>query len=523
MKKLSLSAFSLLAGCSWWTSNMPTEEPAPVVETPVSVAVAPPEPERELHVFREASTSPIVTVRVTFDAGSADDYERFEGATFLAARLMAEGGAGQLSYAERERALFPMAAEISFDVDRDQTAFVGRVHRDHLEAFYALFRDMLLRPKYENVDYVRVLEQTKSELLVGLRSTDEEALGKELLQQMIFEGHPYGHATRGTVQSLDNMTLDALRTQRARLFCASHASIGLAGAAPEGFENRVRDDFAALTHPTCGARRGVLQASPVARRVWLVSKPDAASVAISMGMPIEVRRDSSDYPALVLAASYFGQHRQFSGVLMNKMRGDRGLNYGDYAYAENFAQLGWSVYPRTNVSRRSQHFSMWIRPVQPENAHFAIRMAVRELERFVEHGLSQEDFVRIRDYATQYYAFFQQTESQRLGYAIDDRFYGIETPWLERLRTQWQTLTVDEVNAAIRRHVHPENLQIVAIARDAEQLADALASDAPSPITYASEKPEAVLAEDREIQAFPLRIPRSRMHVVPIDSVFTGR
>src|SRR5467141_4810535 len=103
----------------------------------------------------------------------------------------------------------------------------------------------------------------------------------------------------------------------------------------------------------------------------------APATAISIGFPIGVTRADKDFYALLVANSYLGEHRTFNGRLMNTMRGDRGLNYGDYSYTEIFIQDGGSTFPLTNIPRRQQFFSIWIRPVPPVNALFALRQATR--------------------------------------------------------------------------------------------------------------------------------------------------
>ncbi|NOY92050.1 MAG: insulinase family protein [Deltaproteobacteria bacterium] len=468
------------------------------------------------------SNSPLITLRVVFDAGSADDPEGQEGITHLAAAIMASGGAGELSYSERMQRLYPMAASLEAHVDRDQTVFVGRVHADYLDEFYALFRDALLTPRFAQADFDRILSQTQSALTLELRGNNDEALGKEMLQAMIYPDHPYGRPAIGTETGLASLTLEGVRAFRRRVFCAGRASVGVAGRVPEGFAARVLDDVRSLSFDECQGRLALPEPSTATAEssVLLVDKPEARAVAVSMGLPIDVTRADEDYPALMLAASYLGQHRQFAGVLMQKIRGLRGMNYGDYAYAEHFEQAGWSRFPRTNISRRQQYFSIWLRPLRREQARFAIRLAVRELRRFVEEGLSEEDFTRIQNFAERYYALYQQTESRRLGFALDDVFYGQQQAWLEGLRQSWSSLTRDELNAAIRRHVHPEHLQIAVVVPDAEAFASELAAQTPSPIEYRASVSAEVLAEDREIVSYPIGIPRSRMRIVPVAQTF---
>jgi zinc protease len=481
------------------------------------------EPLGKTGLIAQPSDTPVIDFRVAFDAGSAADPEGQEGVTRLAARLMVEGGAGELDYQTLTERLYPMAGSIDAYTGRDQTVFVGRVHRDHLEAFYDLFRSVLLEPRMGERDFERVRSRAQNALTLELRGSDDEALGKAALQGMLYESHPYAHPPLGTEASLASLTVAQAQAQRRRVFCAGRAIVGVAGGFPEGFAARVKRDVEALAFEECEGRQ-VLPSPPEvqAPRILLVDKDEASSVAMSLGLHTEVRRDHPDYPALVLAAAYFGQHRQFVGRLMQAMRGERGLNYGDYAYATHFEQEGWSRFPRPNIARRQQYFSMWIRPVRLEQAHFALRMAVRELHRFVETGLSEEDFERVRRFVDRYYTLYLQTASRRLGFAIDDRFYGRDEPWLEHLRATWKELDSGAVNEAVRRHVDPERLQVALVHPEAEAFAATLASETPSPIDYPAPPSARVREEDAEIISYPVGIPRSRMKVVPVDELFAG-
>ena len=53
-------------------------------------------------------------------------------------------------------------------------------------------------------------KSSSSALTNSLRSNDE-ALGLELLQDEIYQGHPYGHSPIGTVEGLKSITLDDVK------------------------------------------------------------------------------------------------------------------------------------------------------------------------------------------------------------------------------------------------------------------------------------------------------------------------
>jgi zinc protease len=100
-------------------------------------------------------------------------------------------------------------------------------------------------------------------------------------------------------------------------------------------------------------------------------------VAFSLGFPIEVTRAHPDYAALLLVSSYLGQHRMSSGVLYDRMREKRGLNYGNYSYIEYFPRGMFLMEPPPNLARRYQIFQIWagalIRGLKPAPTGSALK------------------------------------------------------------------------------------------------------------------------------------------------------
>jgi zinc protease len=254
--------------------------------------------------------------------------------------------------------------------------------------------------------------------------------------------------------------------------------------------------------------------------VLLVEKA-GADASISFGFPISVRRGERDFYALWIANSWLGEHRTSSSHLYQVIREVRGMNYGDYSYIEAFPEGGNRRVPPSNVARHHQIFEVWIRTLPSAQAHFALRAAVRELQDLVDGGMSEEELELTRSFLSKYYLHFAETTTTRLGYAVDDRFYGIEgSGHLERFGEMMASITRDEVNAALKKHLRYENLKIAIITGDAKALAEALATDRPSPMEYASPKSEEVLKEDESISTFPLGIAAEAIRIVPVEEIF---
>jgi zinc protease len=195
------------------------------------------------------------------------------------------------------------------------------------------------------------------------------------------------------------------------------------------------------------------------------------------------------------------------------------MNYGDYAYIEAFPRGMFQFFPDPNIARQQQLFEVWIRPVVPENAHMALRIALHEVEQLVENGLTQQQFEASRDYLMKNVYVKTATASQRVGYALDSQWYGTGE-YVAHMRAALGKLTRDDVNRAIREHIRPRDMRIVMITKDAEGLKQQLLADGVSTVRYEAEKPQALLDEDRVIGAMKLGVRPDAVRVISVEDVF---
>jgi zinc protease len=463
-------------------------------------------------------SSPLVTLRAVFRAGAAQDPPGKAGAAWMTALLLSSGGSRTRTHKDILDAFFPMAVSVRSQADKEMICFAAETHIDNLAAFYDLFRAMLLDPGWRRDDFERLRDDAVNFLAVALRGQNDEELAKEILYQRIFLNHPYHHHSAGSVSSLQALTVDDLREFYLARFARENLTIALGGGYPPGFEHRIRQDFSSL--PLKARAQTAIPAPPpvAANEIYFVEKP-ARGAAISLGFPIQVRRGHPDFPALLLASSALGQHRMSSGRLFNRMRQIRGLNYGDYAYIEYFPGGMFTLEPDPNLARSHQIFQLWIRPVERAQAHFALRLALHELDRLVTHGLDPAEFERTRRFLPKYASLLLKSMDAQLGYAIDGDYYGIP-PYPDYLRESFSRLTLDNVNSAIRRHLRATNLKIVIVGENLAALRDDILANRPSPITYNSPKPEEILAEDASVQVRPIPVAPENAILVPVESAF---
>jgi zinc protease len=494
-------------------------------------------------VLLPVPAEPTVAFSVSFGAGSRHDPPGKEGLAYLAGLMLAEAGTKHRRYEEILEALYPLASDYGVRIDKERTTLTGRTHRDNVDRYVPLFTEAYLAPAYDARDFERLKSDAINEIENTLRYASDEELGKAALHAFVFEGTSYAHPPEGTASGLRSVTLDDVREFHRVHFTAENVVIGLGGGFDDALARRLTATKQALPAAASTVERGAGETtgsrdaarparlaaasdSPIAPRpirrneVLLLDKP-GADASISFGFPIGVRRGEPDFYALAIAVSWLGEHRNQASHLFQVIREIRGLNYGDYAYIEAFPEGGERTMPPVNVPRCQQLFEVWIRTLPNAHAHFALRAAVRELERLGDAGLRREDFELTRAFLEKYALHFAETTARRLGYAIDDRYYGREQEGhLERFRRMMRTLTLEDVNTAIARHLRGQSLKIAMVTGAAEDLKESLASGAPSPIEYATPKPRHVLDEDREIERYAVPVARDAIRIMRADQAF---
>jgi zinc protease len=461
--------------------------------------------------------SPIIAVRLLFKTGSIHDPAGKEGLASLTSAMVGDAGTQKRSYSELIDALYPMASSIEVETDREVTVISGEVHREKLAEYTALLTEAVLEPAFSDSDFSRNKEQALAYLTTTLRATNDELLGLEAIQQVIFDGHPYQHSPAGTVAALESITLEDVKKFYRDHFTQANLMLGVAGGYPEGYVASLQKSLSSLPHGEPGKLTKLPQPATVEGRQFTLIDKETDSVGVHIGYALPINRSDPDYYPLMVANSHLGEHRTFHGRLMQQLRGQRGLNYGDYSYIEYWHLPPFTMNPTPNVPRRQQYFSVWVRPVVPDTAHFAVRDALFEVDRLATRGLTQEEFELARDFLVNYSKLWGQTLPNRLAWHMDSRYYGMPY-YIDEIDKRLKTLTVDEVNAAVKKYIQTDDYYAVLVTNNAEEVKAYLEKDQPSPMKYNAPPEQQVLDADVTIQK--IEVDPTKIRIVPVAKMF---
>ena len=468
-----------------------------------------------------------VIIKLQFRNGSIADPKGNEGLTVATANLITQGGTKEMTYSEIQDKIYPWAAGYYASVDKEVATFTFMVHVDFLDQFFPIVKGLMLAPAFDQNDFTRVMKNQQNYVDQVIRASSDEEYSKKALEDLLFRGTNYQHMTAGKSESVKSITLDDIKRHYANVFTKNNLTIGIAGNYSDAFLKQLKADMATLSGKKYTQPKPGKANTPDGVVVEIVAKDNAFGSAVFTGTPLAITRSSKDFAALMVANSYLGEHRKSYGKLYQKIRETRSMNYGDYSYIEWYNNGGGFMLPPSGVPRQSNYFSLWIRPVQIAkqlnqqyaelsdikigHAHFALRMAVREVDKMIKEGITKEDFEATRAFLKSYIKLYVQTPNEQLGYLMDSKFYG-RNDFISEVDKEMAKLTVKDVNAAVKKYWRVNNMfvTIVTDKSEAEELAKSLKENTPSPMAYSNAVkaglPKEVLDEDDIVANYKLNV-----------------
>ncbi|HEX5063204.1 MAG TPA: pitrilysin family protein [Kofleriaceae bacterium] len=417
-------------------------------------------------VIVEASPdTPLVWFDVAIRGGAAADPVGVEGLHRHAA-LLARRGAGSRDRHALDDTLDSLGAAVDISVSRDAVTLSGLSLSRHLDAVIDLCADILAEPRLSEDEHARLLRETP-QVLDEIRD-DDSALATRWFDWVCSPGHPYGRTSLGTESSLEKISRPAATELWKREVVSNNMVIGLAGDIDDASATRIvqrlteriptgaKAPYKEDRSDETGAKRG--------RRVILVNKSDRTQAQLRIGH-LALRYGHPDTAALALAEAIFGG--MFSSRLMQEIRVKRGWSYG----------AGCAL----RRSRLPHWFEIWT-AAAIDVAGPAVGLILELLADYAANGPTDDEVDFARSYLIGAMPFHVATARQRMQLAVRDAVFELPAGYTADLPKALGQLTADDVRAACKRHLRPEDAVTVAVTT-AENAQQALAAAGAGPMT----------------------------------------
>lgn len=403
-------------------------------------------------LFIEDKALPRVSLNMMVKVGANQDPQELEGLSHLTGWLL-EDGTTQRSATKLADDFAAMGTELQASVTHETSSVAASCLSPQKERLLDLFSEVILSPGYAT----REIERKRAQSLSALEKMVENPGGyaDQLLNESIFQKHPYGRLVIGSASSLKKIGKSDIVKHYFKYYRPNNSLLAVVGSFDEKFRQAVRAKFAKWQAHEVESSSFPEEKGAVATKIRLVSKSGLKQAQIRFGQ-LGIRRTDPDFLKLRLANVILGG--AFESRLNQRVRDDLGLTYSISSQFD------------ARKDRGSFEISTFSRN---EKAGEAIRETLVELNKFAQRGVTSKELESAKALLIGQFPVAIET-SDRLAFNLMVlRYYGVSDDYLRNFVPEVQAISLSDVNEAIKKHFHPDQMSIVVFADQntvAEQL-----------------------------------------------------
>jgi zinc protease len=335
-------------------------------------------------------------------------------------------------------------------VSGDETGLVVAMDtvREHFPEAFALLAEILKEPAFPAAEF----DEIRRSRLAALESgrSDPQTLASTMLYR---HGNPFPPGHVRYVETLDEQiaatreaNLENVKRFYLDFYGASYAQLGVVGDVdPSDVQRLGEREFGLWKNPK-PYERVPNPYRDIAPQRFTIDIEDRANAVYMARVPIPMREDSRDYPALLLANYILGGSTD--SRLFNRIRQKEGLSYS----------VGSSFTP--DAYEPNSNFSVYA-IYAPQSRKRLDRAFAEELSRIVQEGVTPEEVENAKAAIALERRLALTQDAPLAATLARDLRLGRTMAFIQQVDQALAALTAADVNAALKKYLHPDAMSAV--------------------------------------------------------------
>lgn len=403
-------------------------------------------------VIFEDSRLPLVSYRLAFMTGDADDPVDSIGLTSALASMLTEGTENYSSLALAEK-IERLGASISASASDDFTVIAASTLALYNSEIINLLAEIVFRPTFPE-DELDLYRRNMIENLKFQRS-QPNFLANEQTARLIYGKHPYSRVSP-KASDIEKLTSSALSKFHRRQFVSNNAVLIVVGDVErEGLLSELKQHFGDW-------ERGIVaksqSATPNLREesiLTIVNRPGSAQANIVLAN-LAIKRDDPDFFSVLVMNQVLGAGAS-SRVFMN-LREEKGYTYG--------------AYTRTDAKRNAGDFEATAE-VRTAVTGDSLKEFFYELNRIRDEDVADNELADAKNFLTGVFPIRAETQEGLTNLIVSQELYGLPDDYLQTYRDHVSAITAADVRRVANKYIHPSKLAVVIVGDAAEILPQA--------------------------------------------------
>ena len=392
--------------------------------------------------FVENHALPMMDISVNFPAGSAHDSPETSGAAGMTQHLMAlvAGGLDEETLTNR---FADIGAVLGGNFDADRAGFKLRTLTSEQDTALETFSLVLHKPDFPEA----VLQREQARIVAGLQEaeTEPDSIAQKAFMRSLYGTHPYSLDQSGEIDTVQSLNVAHLRQFYQAHYTARSAVISLIGDLTPAQAKQIAERLSA------GLPQGpAVAAIPPVQSLKNASEKKlphpALQAHILLGQPGNKRGDPDFFPLYV--GNYILGGGGFVSRLTEEVREKRGLAYSVYSYFLPMAELG--------------PFQIGLQ-TKKEQVEEGLKLVKQTVQQFVDKGVTEKELQAAKDNLIGGFPLRIDSNGKILEYLNIIGFYKLPLDYLDNFNDHVAQVTVQQVNDAFKRRLHPETFATVIV------------------------------------------------------------
>ena len=390
----------------------------------------------------EDRTLPYVDVALLVGVGTSTEREKTRGITSLTGDLLT-GGTKSKTKEEVINAFALLGTELSVGVSKDYTLLSASSLSDDQVKLYTILSEIVSESSFKNSEVLR----SKTRLISEIEKMPDEArvFSKKLYDEFLFGQSSYAYDELGSKDSLENILSKQVADYYKKYFVPSNATLVVVGNFSLDLKSDLEKTFGSW--PSVNKAKAKLVRTSMdnldGHKVRLVGKDDLVQAQIKIGS-LGIDRSNKNYLKLQVAGTILGEG--FSSRLMEKIRNQLGLTYYISSSFESFMYAGSFM-------------------VETFTKNSTVRKTIDEilliLDDFYTNGVTASELQMAKDYLIGSFPSKLDTAIKQALILADLKFYDVDQSYLTDYVSNVRSLTLEDMNGAIKKNINPKKLKIL--------------------------------------------------------------
>lgn len=338
---------------------------------------------------------------------------------------------------------------IGASLNAGSTSIYASSLKKHQDKILDLMADVLFNPIFPQDE----LDKLKKQALTGLAAAKDnpDAISGVVTNALVYgKDHPYGE--NQTEESTERIAVDDIRAYYETYFKPNIAYLAIVGDINEKEAKELVEQYFGEWEP--GQVPAPVYEAPVTpsnRQVGLVDRSASVQSVIKLGYPLKMNPKNEDFLSTRVLGYILGGG--FNSRLNMNLREDKGFTYGARSSIGSdrlIASFSASTSVRTEVTDS------------------AITEMIYEIRNIAENGITEDELKEAKANLSGSFGRSLESPSTIASFAINIARYDLSEDFYSSYLQRLNALTVEDINAAAKKYIKPENMHITIVGNGGE-------------------------------------------------------